>query len=89
MNIYVGNLPYNMEEQDLQEAFEAFGDVVSATIIRDRDTGRHRGFGFVEMSDEESGESAITGLDGTEIMGRRIVVNKAKPKARGGAGRGR
>ena len=84
MNIYVGNLPYSMEEQDLQETFEAFGEVASATVIRDRETGRHRGFGFVEMATAEAGEAAIAGLDGSEVMGRRIVVNKARPRTRGG-----
>lgn len=93
MKIYAGNLSYTMEEEELREAFEAFGEVSDAAVIRDRDTGRHRGFGFVTMPDEAAAQSAIETLHDQMVMGRKIVVNEAKPKpagagARGGGGRG-
>jgi len=80
MNIYVGNLSYNTTEDDLRNSFEAFGEVDSAKIITDRDTGRSKGFGFVEMSDDSKGAAAIEGLNGQEIDGRALRVNEARPR---------
>ncbi len=90
MNIYAGNLPWGLSEEDLREAFEAFGEVVSVKIIKDKFTGRSRGFGFVEMPNEEEGESAISALNGKDLKGREIVVNQARPRRddRGGEGGG-
>ncbi len=88
MNIYAGNLPWGLSEEDLREAFEAFGQVVSAKIIKDKFTGRSRGFGFVEMPNQEEGESAISALNGKDLKGREIVVNQARPRRddQGGGG---
>ena len=80
MNIYVGNLPYNMSDAELEQTFGAHGTVSSAKIIVDRSSGRSRGFGFVEMEDEEQANAAIEALNGTEIDGRKLMVNKARPK---------
>ena len=80
MNIYVGNLAYSTTEDDLRTAFEAYGEVSSAKIITDRDTGRSKGFGFVEMSDDGNGNSAIEGLNGQELGDRAIKVNEARPR---------
>ena len=80
MNIYVGNLSYEVTEEELQQAFEAFGQVESAKIIKDMYSGRSRGFGFVEMSSNEEGESAIGNLDGSTLKGRTIKVSKARPR---------
>jgi RNA recognition motif-containing protein len=80
MNIYVGNLPYRMTERELSEAFERFGNVSSARIITDRDTGRSKGFGFVDMSDQQEAEEAIRSLDGSDLGGRSIKVNEARPR---------
>jgi len=88
VNIYVGNLSYEATEQDLRQAFEAFGQVASATVIMDKATGRSRGFGFVEMPAEAEAQAAIQGLDGTELKGRRINVNQARPRPQGGRGGG-
>ncbi len=82
MNIYVGNLSYDISEADLREAFEAFGEVDSAKIITDRDTGRSKGFGFVEMPDQGNGTTAIDGLNGQELGGRPLRVNEARPRER-------
>ncbi len=81
MNLYVGNLAYSLTEDQLVRIFEEFGSVVSARLIIDRDTGRPRGFGFVEMADKESGQAAIDDLNDKEVEGRRLVVNEARPKA--------
>ena len=81
MNLYVGNLSYDISESDLTRTFEEYGSVESVRLITDRDTGRPRGFGFVEMSDKASGMSAIEGLNDKEVSGRRLVVNEARPKA--------
>jgi len=94
MNIYVGNLAYGATEEDLTQAFGAFGKVDSARIIMDKATGRSKGFGFVEMSSASEGQAAIDGLNDTEIKGRPIKVNEARPKEdsgdrRGGGGGGR
>lgn len=89
MNIYVGNLNYKFSDDDLKELFEEFGSVDSANVIKDRDTGRSKGFGFVEMENDEEAEAAIEELDGAEVDGRAIKVNKAKPKGSGGGGGGK
>jgi len=88
MNIYVGNLSTDVSEEDLQNAFEAFGKVKSASLIKDRDSGRSKGFGFVEMDSRDEGQAAIEGLNGTELEGKDLTVNEAKPRAerRGGKG---
>ena len=90
MNIYVGNLSFNTSEQDLNDAFSKHGTVTSAKIITDRDTGRSRGFGFVEMSDDAEGMVAINQLNGSDLDGRSLTVNVAKPRSdnRGGGGGG-
>ncbi len=80
MNIYVGNLSYQMTEGDLEEAFAEFGSVTSARIITDRDTGRSKGFGFVEMAEKSEGEEAIKNLDGKDFNGRNLKVNEARPR---------
>jgi len=80
MNIYVGNLPYGMSDAELQEAFAAHGTVSTAKVVMDRQTGRSRGFGFVEMENDSEAEAAITALNGTELGGRKLVVNQARPK---------
>lgn len=79
MNIYVGNLNYNLKEDELQQLFGQYGEVTSVKIITDKFTGRAKGFGFVEMEDDEAAEKAIQELDGTEVTGRNIKVNKARP----------
>ena len=88
MNIFVGNLSYEVNETDLRTAFEQHGEVQSASIIMDRTTGRSRGFGFVEMPDKGQAESAIKALHLTELRGRAITVNEARPKGEGGGQRG-
>jgi RNA recognition motif-containing protein len=80
MNLYVGNLSYDLSESDLNRTFSEYGTVESVRLITDRDTGRPRGFGFVEMSDKAAGREAIEGLNDKEIGGRRLVVNEARPK---------
>ena len=80
MNIYVGNLAYSVTEDDLREAFSAFGEVSRANVIMDRDTGRSKGFGFVEMPDNAQAEAAINGLNEKPLSGRPIRVNEAKPR---------
>lgn len=81
MNIYVGNLSYTTSEEDICELFEKIGQVDSARIVSDRDTGRSKGFGFVEMADNNQAKSAIDQLNGTELGGRNLTVNEAKPKS--------
>lgn len=88
MNIYVGSLSYEVTEEDLRQAFEGFGQVVSANIIKDKYSGESRGFGFVEMSDKAEAESAIEGLNGKELKGRTLSVNEARPRSEGGRGGG-
>lgn len=80
MNIYVGNLPYQTTEDDLLSLFSAYGDVSSAKVIMDRDTGRSKGFGFVEMDDNSQGQEAIEALEGTDMGGRNLRVNEARPR---------
>jgi RNA recognition motif-containing protein len=91
MNLYVGNFSFNTTEADLERMFSAYGQVDSAKVITDRETGRSRGFGFVEMADRSAGEQAIAALNGKEVDGRQIKVNEAKPREdnRGGGGGGR
>ena len=88
MNIYVGNLAYQVNDDDLRQAFEAFGEVASATVIKDKFSGESRGFGFVEMPVKAEGDAAITGLNGQDLKGRALNVNEARPKAEGGRGGG-
>ena len=80
MNIYVGNLAYGVTEDELREAFSAFGEVSRANVIMDRDTGRSKGFGFVEMPDTSQAEAAIAGLNEKPLGGRAIRVNEARPR---------
>jgi RNA recognition motif-containing protein len=89
-NIYVGNLPFNTSEDEVRDLFTAYGAVTSVTLIVDRETGRLRGFGFVEMEDEQEAGSAIEALNGTDLQGRSLTVNIARPREdrRGGGGGG-
>ncbi|MFO7713656.1 RNA recognition motif domain-containing protein [Desulfosarcina sp.] len=89
MNIYVGNLSFDVTEADVRSAFEAFGRVDAVNIIKDRDTGRPKGFGFVEMPDGEEARKAIEAMNGKELKGRAMNVNEARPKPEGGRGGGR
>jgi len=88
MNIYVGNLSYEVTEEDLSKAFAEYGEVVSAKVIKDGYSGRSKGFGFVEMSNNTEAEAAINGLNGTEIKGRAVKVNQANPRREGRSGGG-
>ncbi len=91
MNIYLGNLSYEVTEDDVRLAFEPFGKVESATIIKDKYSGRSKGFGFVEMPTKAEAQSAIDGLNGTELKGKTLNVNEARPRTenrRDGGGRG-
>ena len=80
MNIYVGNLSFNATEDEVRQLFEAYGAVDQVNIITDRETGRPRGFGFVEMPDSTAAKAAIAGLQGTDLGGRTLTVNEAKPR---------
>jgi RNA recognition motif-containing protein len=86
--LYVGNLPYSVGDSDLQRLFEAHGSVVSAQVIIDRDTGRSKGFGFVEMGNDSEAQAAIADMNGKEVDGRSLTVNEARPKPEGGGGGG-
>ena len=89
MNIFVGNLAFTTTDEDLRTAFSAYGSVDSAQVIMDRETGRSRGFGFVEMPNSAEGQAAITGMNGADLGGRPLTVNEARPKApRSGGGGG-
>src|SRR5215211_2147799 len=92
MKLYVGNLAFQTSSEDLQQLFGQVGTVQSASVIEDRETGRSRGFGFVEMASKEEGESAISQFNGKEFNGRNLTVNEARPREdrgnRGGGGRG-
>ena len=88
MNIYVGNLSYSSTEDAVRALFEAHGEVTSVRLITDRDTGRPRGFGFVEMSNDEEARAAIGALDGQDLDGRNLKVNEARPREDRGGGRG-
>jgi len=81
-NIYVGNLPYSVNDAELQQMFSEHGAVKSAKVVMDRETGRSRGFGFVEMPDDAEAQAAIAAMNGQDMDGRKLVVNVAKPKAR-------
>ena len=91
MNIYVGNLSFEVTDDDLRQAFEEFGAVESAAVIMDKFSGRSRGFGFIEMPTNEEAQAAISGLDGSDLKGRNLKVNEARPRddRRGGGGGGR
>src|SRR5437868_10082441 len=86
--LYVGNLAYTVSDSDLLRMFEPHGTVQSAQVIMDRDTGRSKGFGFVEMGSDSEAQAAVTALNGTEIEGRALTVNEARPKPEGGGGGG-
>ena len=86
--LYVGNLSYDVDSSSLQELFGQYGQVQSAEIISDRETGRSKGFGFVEMSSEDEAQAAISALSGKQHQGRALTVNEAKPKTSGGGGGG-
>ncbi len=81
MNIYVGNLNYRLEEESLEQAFAQYGEVSSTKLITDRETGRAKGFGFIEMPNDDEAQAAIDGLNGTDLMGRTLVVNEARPRS--------
>jgi RNA recognition motif-containing protein len=89
MNIYVGNLSRETTEDELRQAFEAFGQVTSVNIIKDRYSGESRGFGFVEMATKSEAQAAINGLNGTTLGERTLSVNEARPRSEGGGGGGR
>ena len=88
MNIYVGNLSWNLKDQDLSNLFATYGEVVSAKIVTDKFTQRSKGFGFVEMANDAEAQAAIAALNGSEVDGRNIVVNESRPKPEGGGGGG-
>ena len=88
MNIYVGNLSWNLKDQELANLFASHGEVVSAKIVNDKFTNRSKGFGFVEMANDEQAQAAIAALNGTEVDGRNIVVNESRPKPEGGGSGG-
>ncbi|NLO74837.1 MAG: RNA-binding protein [candidate division WS1 bacterium] len=88
MRIYVGNLSYTTTEEALRETFEQFGQVDEVSIITDRDTGRPRGFAFVEMGDDDEASKAVGALNGTDLDGRKLAVNEARPQRSGGGGGG-
>ena len=88
MSIFVGNLPFRAEREDVLQLFAPFGEVLNCSLPLERDTGRKRGFAFVEMADEEIESTAIDGLQGTELMGRPLRINKAEPRGSGGSRRG-
>jgi len=88
MNIYIGNLSYEVTEEDLKQAFEDFGQVESVKIITDKYSGQSKGFGFVEMPAKAEGQSAIDGLNGKELKGRTLNVNEARPRTESRGGRG-
>lgn len=88
MNIYVGNLSWNLKDQDLSNLFASHGEVVSAKIVLDKFTNRSKGFGFVEMPNDDQAQAAIAALNGSEVDGRNIVVNESRPKPEGGGGGG-
>lgn len=85
MNIYVGNLPFNTSEDDLRQAFEAYGQPEDVKLIKDKHTGKSKGFGFVEMPTEAEALAAIEGLNGKDFKGRTLTVNKARPRSEGGS----
>jgi RNA recognition motif-containing protein len=88
MNIYVGNLSWQMTDEDLRTLFEQYGSVTSAKIVKDKVSGRSKGFGFVEMPEDGEAQNALSSLYESEVLGRKIIVNEAQPKPQGGAGGG-
>jgi RNA recognition motif-containing protein len=88
MKLYVGNLSFNTSEAQLRDLFAAHGEVASASLVMDRDTGRPRGFGFVEFNNDEQAKAAMAALNGKNVDGRDLTVNEAKPREAGGGGRG-
>lgn len=88
MNIYVGNLSWNLKDQDLENMFSQYGEISSAKIVNDKFTNRSKGFGFVEMANDDEAKAAIEALNGTEVDGRNIVVNESRPKEGGSGGGG-
>src|SRR5919202_781561 len=86
--LYVGNLAYGITDGDLEQLFASYGTVQSAQVIMDRDTGRSKGFGFVEMGSDQEAQAAADALNGKEVQGRNLTVNEARPKGEGGGGRG-
>ena len=88
MSIFVGNLPFRAEREDVMQLFAPFGEVLNCSLPLERDTGRKRGFAFIEMADEAIESKAIDGLQGTELMGRPLRINKAEPRGSGGSRRG-
>ena len=88
MSIFVGNLPFRAEREDVIQLFSPFGEVLNCSLPLERDTGRKRGFAFIEMADEAIESKAIDGLQGTELMGRPLRINKAEPRGSGGSRRG-
>ena len=86
--LYVGNLPYGLNNAELRDIFQDFGDVASASVVMDRETGRSRGFGFVEIADDRQAEQAIEKMNGADCQGRNLVVNEARPREARGAPRG-
>ena len=88
MSIFVGNLPFRAEREDVSQLFAPFGEVLNCSLPLERDTGRKRGFAFIEMADEAIESTAIDGLQGTELMGRPLRINKAEPRGSGGSRRG-
>ncbi len=88
MRIYVGNLPWSIDDDALHNMFEEHGDVTSANVITDRETGRSRGFGFVEMSDDNEARAALSALENLQLEGRTLTINEARPRAQRGGGGG-
>ncbi len=88
MNIYVGNLSWSMTDDDLSNLFSQYGTVTSAKILKEKNTGRSKGFGFVEMEDDEAARTAIANLNETEVMGRKLIVNESQPRQEGEGGGG-
>jgi len=86
MNIYVGNLSWGMTDEDLNSLFSPYGNVSSAKILREKNTGRSKGFGFVEMEDEEAAKTAIATLNESEVQGRKLIVNESQPRTEGSGG---
>ncbi len=89
MKIYIGNMSFDTTEESVRQAFETYGEITSVNLIADRDTGRPKGFGFVEMANDEQAKAAIAGLNGTDMGGRTVNVNEARPRPEGGGGGGR
>ena len=88
MNIYVGNLSWQMTDEDLRTLFEQYGSVTSAKIVKDKVSGRSKGFGFVEMPEDSEAQNALSSLYDSEVLGRKIIVNEAQPKPQNGGGSG-